>query len=83
MELVENAPGYKNLDRLAAQTISICTKVDFNIPVGEEEVNVCKAIEDMKEEVRNEGILTAVSMLKDMNLSKDGEQQLVKSPLQS
>ena len=71
MELVENAPGYKNLDRLAAQTISICTKVDFNIPVGEEEVNVCKAIEDMKEEVRNEGILTAVSMLKDMNLSKD------------
>ena len=75
IELVENAPGYKNLDRLAAQTISICTKVDFNIPMGEEEVNVCKAIEDMKMDARNEGrsegILTTVSILKNMNLSKD------------
>ncbi|MBQ7498227.1 MAG: hypothetical protein IJU00_10435 [Selenomonas sp.] len=36
---------------------------------------MCKAIEDMKadarSEGRNEGILTTVSILKDMNLSKD------------
>ena len=87
LKLVNEEPGYQHLDRLAAQTISICTNVDFAIPVGEEGVNLCKAIEDMKQDARNEGrnegrmegrnegrnegILTAVSMLKDMNLSKD------------
>jgi len=55
--------------------------------VGEGKVNVCKAIEDMKTDARNEGlnagreegrsegfnegILMTVSMLKKMNLSKD------------
>lgn len=73
--LLKDNPGYEKINRLAAQTISICTKVDFNIPMGEEEVNVCKAIEDMRADARNEGrsegILTTVSILKDMNLSKE------------
>ena len=46
---------YQNIKRLAAQTISICANVKFDIPVGKEEVNVCKAIEDMKLEAHNEG----------------------------
>ena len=86
-KLLDENENYKKLDRLAAQTISICSGVDFNIPVGEGEVNVCKAIEDMKTDARNEGlnagreegrsegfnegILMTVSMLKKMNLSKD------------
>jgi hypothetical protein len=49
--------------------------------VGEEEVNVCKAIEDMKEEVRtetrNEGILKTVSILKNLKLSKDAATQQI------
>ena len=43
------------MERLTAQTISICSNVDFNIPVGEERINLCKAIEDMKEDARKEG----------------------------
>ena len=70
-KLLEENPCYTSLSRLAAQTISICSNVDFNIPVGEEEVDVCKAIEDMKEEARNDAILKAVSMLKKLKLSKD------------
>ena len=79
--LLKDNPGYEKINRLAAQTISICTKVDFNIPVGEEEVNMCKAIEDMKEDVRtetrNEGILKTVSILKNLKLSKDDVTQQI------
>ena len=82
-KLLDENENYKKLDRLAAQTISICSGVDFNIPVGEGEVNVCKAIEDMKTEAwnkghsegrneeRDEGISKAISMLKNLNLTKD------------
>ena len=74
-KLLDENEKYQKLDRLAAQTISTCSGVDFNIPVGKGEVNVCKAIEDMKEEARNEtrneDLLRTVNMLKKLKLTKD------------
>ena len=37
-KLLDEDEKYQKLDRLAAQTISACSGVDFNIPVGEEEL---------------------------------------------
>ncbi|WP_050992830.1 Rpn family recombination-promoting nuclease/putative transposase [Selenomonas ruminantium] len=70
MDLVNRNHNYQKLDKLAAQTISVCTNVDFKVPEGEELVDVCKAIEDIKkdaldEERRN----TAVRMIKAGKLS--------------
>lgn len=74
-KLINDNKDFMNLDRLTAQTISICSNVDFNIPVGEETVNVCKAIEDMKEAARNEernnGMLKLLGVIKKFNSSKD------------
>lgn len=53
--LVDSDPKYKALNRDAVQTISICANVDFKIPDGEEPIDMCKAIEDMKDDARNEG----------------------------
>ena len=52
--LLKDNAEFEDMERLTAQTISICSNVDFDIPVGEERINLCKAIEDMKEDARNE-----------------------------
>ena len=56
MELVVSDPKFKSLDIDAAQTISICANVELKIPEGEEQINMCQAIEDMKTDARNEGL---------------------------
>jgi len=56
-KLVDSDPKYKSLNRDAARTISVCANVDFKIPEGEEPIDMCKAIEDMKDDARNEGRL--------------------------
>lgn len=78
-ELINDDVAYRSLDRLTAQTISVCSSVDFNIPVGEERVDMCKAIEDMKADARNEGrdaernagMVKLVSTLKNVRVEKD------------
>ena len=82
-KLVTGNAEFENMERLTAQTISICSNVDFNIPVGEERINLCKAIEDMKEDARNEGrkegrneernngMLKSLSIIKNLSSSKD------------
>ena len=35
----------------------MCANVDFKIPEGEKPINMCKAIEDMKEDARKEGCM--------------------------
>ena len=55
-QLVNSNKAYKSLDRLAAQTISVCAGLNFNLPVGEERIDMCKAIDDMLTDARNEGI---------------------------
>ena len=85
--LVNNNQEYKSLDRLAAQTISVCSGQDFNFPVGEERIDVCKAIDDMVTDARNEGIdvgrsqgrdeathegmRNVIATVKDLNLGKE------------
>ena len=85
--LVNNNQEYKSLDRLAAQTISVCSGQDFNFPVGEERIDVCKAIDDMITDARNEGVNEAtnegmrnvIATVKDLNLGKEvAVQQLAK-----
>ena len=74
MNLLNNNSKYKRLDRLAAQTISVCTKFDFNIQAEKDVVNVCKAIEDMKKDAMDEGRIeernnAAIRMIKAGKLS--------------
>lgn len=74
-DLINDDVMYRSLDRLTAQTISICSNVDINIPVGEERVDMCKAIEDMKADARNEernaGMMKLVLTLKNVKVEKD------------
>lgn len=59
--------------------VRACANVDINIPVGEERVDMCKAIEDMKVDARNEGrdaernagMVKLVSTLKKVRVEKD------------
>jgi hypothetical protein len=73
--LVNCNKAYKSLDRMAAQTISVCAGLNFNFPVGEERIDMCKAIDDMltdaRNEATNEGMLNIVAMARECNLGKD------------
>lgn len=90
-QLVNSNKAYKSLDRLAAQTISVCAGQNFNLPVGEERIDMCKAIDDMltdalnegmdkgRKEATNEGMLNVIAMARDYNLGKEAAvQQLAK-----
>ncbi|MBQ5502604.1 MAG: hypothetical protein IIT82_07845, partial [Selenomonas sp.] len=90
MDLVNRNHKYQNLDKLAAQAISVCTNVDFKVPDGEELVDVCKAIEDIKDEGRDEGRVegreeerhnTAVRMIKAGKLSLEEIAEYLALPL--
>ena len=81
--LVNGNQDYKSLDRLAAQTISVCSGQDFNFPVGEERIDVCKAIDDMvtdarnegrsqgRDEATNEGMRNVIATVRDLNMGKE------------
>ena len=90
-QLVNGNKAYRSLDRLAAQTISVCAGLNFNLPVGEERIDMCKAIDDMltdalnegmdkgRKEATNEGMLNVIAMARDYNLGKEAAvQQLAK-----
>ena len=90
MDLVNRNHKYQNLDKLAAQAISVCTNVDFKVPDGEELVDVCKAIEDIKDEGRDEGRVegreeerhnTAVRLIKAGKLSLEEIAEYLALPL--
>ena len=69
--------------------ISVCTNVEFKLPEGEELVDVCKAIEDIKkdaldvgrDEGRVEGRDTAVRMIKAGKLSLEEISDYLALPL--
>lgn len=81
--LVNGNQDYKSLDRLAAQTISVCSGQNFNFPVGEERIDVCKAIDDMvtdarnegrsqgRDEATNEGMRNVIATVRDLNMGKE------------
>ena len=80
--LVNGNKAYKSLDRMAAQTISVCAGLNFNFPVGEERIDMCKAIDDMltdarnegmnkgRNEATNEGMLNVIATVRDLELGK-------------
>ena len=73
--LVNGNQDYKSLDRLAAQTISVCSGQNFNFPVGEERIDVCKAIDDMitdaRKEAQDEGMRNVIATVRDLNMGKE------------
>ena len=73
--MVNGNQDYKSLDRLAAQTISVCSGQNFNFPVGEERIDVCKAIDDMitdaRKEAQDEGMRNVIATVRDLNMGKE------------
>ena len=65
---------YRKLDRMAALVINSCTNANLQFDETEEEIDMCKAIDDMRMESRNEGIdigrkETAVNLLRSGKLT--------------
>ncbi len=48
-------PGFRNLDRQAAEVINITTNSNLKYPEGKERVDMCLAIEEMRNESLLEG----------------------------
>ncbi len=53
---LSNDESLKRLDREAAEVISVCTNTKIEIDDEEEEIDVCKAVDQMTERARQEGI---------------------------
>lgn len=50
-------PHYQALDPLAAEVINTCTNAGLTLQANDkEDINMCKAIDEMREDSRNEGI---------------------------
>lgn len=47
---------FKNLDHTAAMVINSCTNAQLRFEEARGAVNMCKALDDMREDARNEGI---------------------------
>ena len=56
MELVSSDEHYKALDKLAAEVINVTTHSALNFNDGEENVDMCKALDDMRKEAVEDGI---------------------------
>ncbi len=54
-DLLQSREEYRSLDRDAAKMISICANMHLEFPEGEEMVDMCKAIDDMRMESKEEG----------------------------
>lgn len=54
-KIVAADPHFLSVDRKAGQVIKILTGSDFEIREEEEKIDMCKALEDLKEEGRQEG----------------------------
>ena len=59
--LLSNDTSLKRLGTEAAQVIRVCTNTKIEIDDGEEEIDVCKAVDQMTERARQEGLRTGKS----------------------
>lgn len=55
-ELLKTHPSYKNIGHLEAELLKCCIGLDINTEGKSEEIDMCKAFEDMKLEGYEEGI---------------------------
>ena len=56
-------PHFLSVDSKAGQVIKLLTGSDFEIREEEETINMCKALDDLKEEGRQEGLTGAILSL--------------------
>ena len=54
-KLISTDPRFLSVEQKASQVIKVITGSEFAINEKEEEINMCKALEDLKEEGREEG----------------------------
>ena len=86
LELVQEE-RYKSLDALAANVINVCTNSKLPLITNQEEdVNMCQAIDEIREDSRNEGIQQkakemALKLLKDNLCSLEKIAELTDLPL--
>lgn len=81
-------PHYQALDPLAAEVINTCTNAGLTLQSNnKEDINMCKAIDEMREDSRNEGIEIginttrkemAVALLKEKTFANDKIAELTK-----
>ena len=55
-QAINETPGFQKLGRRSVELINAVTDADIEIPEGKEAVNMCTAIQEMKEESRNIGV---------------------------
>ena len=56
-ELVHEDEAYRNVSRRTADMVNIVTGSDLSYKMGEERVDMCKAIEDMRKDALAEGVI--------------------------
>ena len=56
-ELVHEDEAYRNVSRRTADMVNIVTGSDLSYDAGEERVDMCKAIEDMRKDALAEGVI--------------------------
>jgi len=69
-KIIENDPNFQSMERQAADVINIVTGSKLNYPEGKGAVNMCLAIQQMREESELVGqIKGAVLMCKNLGVS--------------
>ena len=60
-ELVHEDEAYRNVSRRTADMVNIVTGSDLSYKMGEERVDMCKAIEDMRNDALAEGVIKGLA----------------------
>lgn len=73
-EVTQSDPAFRSLDRQAAEVINVATKSNLRYPEGEERIDMCVAIEEMRRESKLEGRIEGklegtIETYKELNIS--------------
>lgn len=69
-EIAQKDPNFLSMDRQAAEVINVTTNSNLKYPEGKEKINMCLAIDEMRNESRLEGeIMGAVKTCKNFNMT--------------
>jgi len=80
-ELLERDKKFKHLDPSAALVINTCTRAEITIKEGEEEIDMCQAIEEMKRDSMEEGMQRGIEKGMQRGIEK-GMQQGIEQGMQ-
>lgn len=71
-EILNTEQRYKTVERRAVEIINAVTKSNMKIEEGKESVDMCLAIQEMREESRNKGELEgAITFAKELGISRE------------